>query len=123
MTVIDEQHRLQSLLEEMLGDKVQSVSVDPQLAQPTPGKVAIVIEPPELEYTTWVGPPTIRWTLDVVAGTPATQASSLDLIADAIDTLAAKGLNIATASPATFSLAGAGNLLAYQVRLNPLDLS
>lgn len=123
MTVIDEQHRLQSLLEEMLGDKVQSVSVDPQLAQPTPGKVAIVIEPPELEYTAWVGPPTIRWTLDVVAGTPATQASSLDLIADAIDTLAAKGLNIATASPATFSLAGAGNLLAYQVRLNPLDLS
>lgn len=123
MTVIDEQRKLQSLLEEMLGSTVQSVGIDPQSAQPTPGKVSIVIEPPELEYVTWVGPPTIRWTLDIIAGTPATQATALDLIADAIDTLAAKGLNIATATPATFPLAGTGNLLAYQVRLNPLDLS
>ncbi len=123
MTVIDEQQKLQNLLEEMLGDLVQSVGIDPQSAQPTPGKVSIVIEPPELEYVTWVGPPTIKWTLDIIAGTPATQATALDLIANAIDTLAAKGLNIATATPATFPLAGTGNLLAYQVRLNPLDLS
>lgn len=120
--VSKEREALQALLEEYLGGLVQSVGIDPQSAQPTPGKVAIVIEPPELEYETWVGPPTIRWTLDIIAGTPTTQATAFDLICDAIDTLAAKGLNINTANPATFSLAGTGNLLTYQVRLNPLDL-
>ena len=32
------------------------------------------------------------------------------------------GLNIATARPVTFSLAGAGTLASYQITLNPLDI-
>lgn len=110
-------------LEDMLGDLVQIITIDPAAANPSPGRVAIFIEPPELDYSAnWTAAPEITWKLDLVAGTPATQPASLDLITDAIETLADNELNIASARPVSFTLPnGAGTLAAYEVTLNPLD--
>ena len=47
------------------------------------------------------------WTLDVIAGTPATQPSAVDDILTALDRLAERGLNLRKATPATWNLAGA----------------
>ncbi len=110
-------------LENMLGGLVQIITIDPAAANPSPGRVAIFIEPPELDYSTsWTAAPEIGWKLDIIAGTPATQPASLDLITDAIETLADNELNIASARPVSFTLPnGAGTLAAYEVTLNPLD--
>lgn len=106
-----------------LGDLVQIVTIDPAAAKPAPGKIAIFIEPPELDYSkSWTAAPEIGWKIDLVAGTPATQPTSLDLITDVIETLADNDLNIATAHPVSFTLPnGAGTLAAYELTLNPLD--
>lgn len=110
-------------LEDHLGDLVQIITIDPAAAKPSPGRVAIFIEPPELDYSaSWTAAPEIGWKLDIIAGTPATQPTSLDLITDAIETLADNDLNIASARPVSFTLPnGAGTLAAYEVTLNPLD--
>lgn len=114
---------LMARLTDMLGNVVQIVTVDPAAAKPSPGRVAIFIEPPELDYSTsWTAAPEIGWKLDIIAGTPATQPAALDLITDAVETLADNQLNIATARPVSFTLPnGAGTLAAYEVTLNPLD--
>ena len=110
-------------LEDHLGDLVQIITIDPAAAKPSPGRVAIFIEPPELDYSAnWSIAPEIGWKLDIIAGTPATQPTSLDLITDAIETLADNELTIASARPVSFTLPnGAGTLAAYEVTLNPLD--
>lgn len=110
-------------LETMLGCLVQIITIDPAAANPSPGRVAVFIEPPELDYSTsWTAAPEISWKLDIIAGTPATQPASLDLITDAVETLADCGLNLASARPVSFTLPnGAGTLAAYEVTLNPLD--
>lgn len=115
---------LMARLTDMLGNVVQIVTVDPAAAKPSPGRVAIFIEPPELDYaSSWTAAPEIKWKLDLIAGTPATQPASLDLITDAIETLADNELNIAAARPVSFTLPnGAGTLAAYEVTLNPLDI-
>ena len=114
---------LMARLTDMLGNVVQIVTVDPAAAKPSPGRVAIFIEPPELDYSAnWTAAPEIGWKLDIIAGTPATQPAALDLITDAIETLADNELNIAAARPVSFTLPnGAGTLAAYEVTLNPLD--
>lgn len=111
-------------LEERLGDLVQIVTIDPAAVRPSPGRVAIFVEPPELDYSaSWTEAPEIGWKIDIVAGTPATQPTSLDLITDAIETLADNDLNIATARPVSFTLPnGSGALAAYELTLNPLDI-
>lgn len=120
--VIRERDALIDLLEDMLGDLVQIVTTDETEARPLPGKVAVFIEPPDIEYPDWSGEPTATWRLDVVAGTTATQAASLAMIVDAIDAMAAHRLNIARAEPVTFTAGGAAQLAAYQVTLNPLEI-
>ena len=116
-----ERAALTATLTDMLGGIVQSVGIDPAEARPTTGHVAIVIEPPEVTYPTWRAIE-IHWTLDLLAGTQTPQAASLDLLTDAIELLAEHGLNSERATPITFNLAGAGNIAAYQVKLNPLEL-
>ena len=60
--------------------------------------------------------------LDVIAGTMATQAPALELVMRAIDLMAEHELNIQAARPVTLSLSGAGDLAAYQLTLNPLEI-
>lgn len=116
---------LMEWLSDHLGGLVQIVTVDPAAAKPTAGHVAVFIEPPELDYSrSWTMPPDVTFRLDVIAGTPATQPAALDLITDAIEMLAEANLNIATARPISFTLPnGAGSLAAYEITLNPLDLT
>lgn len=116
----DQREALMDTLIDMLDGLVSSVSIDAQLIRPDPGKVAVYIEPPSVEWPDW-GPPTLTWTIDVIAGTPATQTKAVDDILTALDRLAEKGLNLQKAAPASWNLAGAGTLAAYQVTLNPLE--
>lgn len=121
MNIQEQRSALMATLTGMLDGLVSSVSIDSQLVRPTAGKVAVFIEPPTVEWPTW-GPPAPTWTLDVIAGTPATQPSAVDDILAALDRLADKGLNLQKATPASWSLAGAGTLAAYQVTLNALEI-
>ncbi len=121
MNIQEQRAALMDTLTDMLDGLVSSVSIDAQLVRPTAGKVAVFIEPPTVEWATW-GPPTPTWTLDVIAGTPATQSSAIDDILAALDRLAGKGLNLQKATPASWSLAGSGTLAAYQVTLNALEI-
>ena len=120
--IITERETLMDMLTDMLGALVTVVTIDAQEARPLPGKVAVLIEPPELVYEKWGNAPDITWRLDVIAGTMATQAHSLDLIMRAIDLMAERELNIQSARPVTISPAGAGDLAAYQLTLNPLEI-
>ena len=119
--IIRQRERLIDMLESALGDLVQVVTVDLQDARPTPGRIAVFIEPPDIEYESWNHEPTVTWRLDLTAGTMATQDAALALILDAIETLDAHDLNIADAKPVTLSLAGAGGVAAYQITLNQLE--
>ena len=119
MNIQEQRAALMNTLTDMLDGLVSSVSIDAQLIRPAAGKVAVFIEPPTVEWPSW-GPPEPVWTLDVIAGTPATQPSAVDDILTALDRLA----NVAEhpeAAPATWNLAGAGTLAAYQVVLNALE--
>ena len=120
MNIQEQRAALMNTLTNMLDGLVSSVSIDAQLIRPAAGKVAVFIEPPTVEWPSW-GPPEPVWTLDVIAGTPATQPSAVDDILTALDRLAERGLNIQKATPATWNLAGAGTLAAYQVVLNALE--
>lgn len=120
MNIQEQRAALMNTLTDMLDGLVSSVSIDAQLIRPAAGKVAVFIEPPTVEWPSW-GPPEPVWTLDVITGTPATQPSAVDDILTALDRLAERGLNIQKATPATWNLAGAGTLAAYQVVLNALE--
>ena len=52
----------------------------------------------------------------------ATQAPALELVMRAIGLMAEHELNIQAARPVTLSLSGAGDLAAYQLTLNPLEI-
>lgn len=101
---------------------MQIVTADEQKARPLPNKVAVFIEPPELTYKKWGNEPDITWRLDIIAGTMATQAPALELVMRAIDLMAEHELNIQAARPVTLSLSGAGDLAAYQLTLNLLEI-
>lgn len=120
MNIQEQRAALMNTLADMLDGLVSSISIDAQLVRPAAGKVAVFIEPPAVEWPSW-GPPEPVWTLDVIAGTPATQPSAVDDILTALDRLAERGLNLHKATPATWNLAGAGTLAAYEVTLNALE--
>lgn len=119
--VLRERAALMDLLIDAMGDLVQAVSIDMQSARPSPGKVSVLIDPPELEYESWTRTPTVTWRLTVMAGTMATQTAGMDLILTAIDRLAAIPLNISSAIPVTVNI-GSGMIAGYQITLNPLEL-
>lgn len=120
MNIQEQRAALMDTLVDILDGLVSSISIDAQLVRPAAGKVAVFIEPPAVEWPSW-GQPEPVWTLDVIAGTPATQPSAVDDILTALDRLAERGLNLHKATPATWNLAGAGTLAAYQVTLNALE--
>ncbi|MDU5311835.1 MAG: hypothetical protein E6160_04920 [Bifidobacterium bifidum] len=120
--IATERQELAGMVEAALGELGAFVTGDVAKARPLPGMVAVFIEPPDIDYPAWGDKPECTWRLDLLAGTPATQAGAFDPITKAIGLLAEAGLNIATARPVTFSLAGAGTLASYQITLNPLDI-
>ena len=120
MNIQEQRAALMNTLTDMLDGLVSSVSIDAQLIRPAAGKVAVFIEPPTVEWPSW-GPPEPVWTLDVIAGTPATQPSAAHDILPPPDRPAAKGLNLHKSTPALWSPAGAGTLAAHQFTFNALE--
>lgn len=118
--IISERDKLVAMLTDMVGDLVTAVTIDAQAARPLPGKVAVLIDPPEITYEGWQFVSTI-WTVNLIAGTTATQAESLDLLIPVLERLHERHLNMKAAKPVTYSLAGVGNLAAYELTLNPLE--
>lgn len=116
----DQAAALQTTITDMLGDMCAVVSMDPATARPTPGKVAVVINPPEITFEGWQYRDP-AWTLLVIAGTPSTTVDALPLLLDALDRLQARRLNMHKATPVSFSLAGAGTLGGYEITLNNLE--
>lgn len=120
--IITEREVLMDMLTDMLGALVTVVTIDAQEARPLPGKVAVLIDPPEITYEGWQFVST-AWTVNLIAGTMATQTESLDLLIPVLERLHERRLNMKTAKPVTYSLAGVGNLAAYEITLNPLEIN
>ena len=120
--IITEREALMDMLTDMLGALVTVVTIDAQEARPLPGKVAVLIDPPEITYEGWQFVST-AWTVNLIAGTMATQTESLDLPIPVLERLHERRLNMKTAKPVTYSLAGVGNLAAYEITLNPLEIN
>lgn len=120
ISTIDQLAAVTKTITDALGDLAATVTTDSATARPTTGKVAALIEPPTLDWETWTSA-SITWTVDIIAGTAATQADSITLLLQAIDRLAQADVNLDTCVPITWTISGLGNLAAYQVRLNPLD--
>ncbi len=120
--IITEREALMDMLTDMLGALVTVVTIDAQEARPLPGKVAVLIDPPEITYEGWQFVST-AWTVSLIAGTMATQTESLDLLIPVLERLHERRLNMKTAKPVTYSLAGVGNLAAYEITLNPLEIN
>lgn len=120
--IITEREALMDRLTDMLGALVTVVTIDAQEARPLPGKVAVLIDPPEITYEGWQFVST-AWTVNLIAGTMATQTESLDLLIPVLERLHERRLNMKTAKPVTYSLAGVGNLAAYEITLNPLEIN
>ena len=120
--IITEREALMDMLTDMLGALVTVVTIDAQEARPLPGKVAVLIDPPEITYEGWQFVST-TWTVNLIAGTMSTQTESLDLLIPVLERLHERRLNMKTAKPVTYSLAGVGNLAAYEITLNPLEIN
>lgn len=120
--IITEREALMDMLTDMLGALVTVVTIDAQEDRPLPGKVAVLIDPPEITYEGWQFVST-AWTVNLIAGTMATQTESLDLLIPVLERLHERRLNMKTAKPVTYSLAGVGNLAAYEITLNPLEIN
>lgn len=120
--VLTERDALVETLTDMLGDLACIVTIDAQEARPLPGKIAALIDPPDITFEGWQYV-TTTWTVNLIAGTMATQTDALDLLTTAVERLHARRLNMKDAKPATFSLAGVGSLAAYSITLNPLELT
>lgn len=111
--------QLRNEIAETLGDLVDTVTLDGAGIKSST-RAAVVIFPPEVNYTTFDAADLV-WSFAVVAGPadrPLIAWGVLDMI---VTRLEESGLNLATAKPATFGLAGAGTLPAYEITLNPLE--
>ena len=99
-----------------------SRTIDAQEARPLPGKAVMLIDPPTITFEGYQFQERI-WTVNVIAGTTATQVQALDIITPVVERLWARKVNMRSAKPVTYSLAGVGNLAAYELTLNPLELT
>jgi hypothetical protein len=122
VSVREEREALMDLLTDAAGDLVDAVTIDAQEARPLPGKAVMLIDPPTITFEGYQFQERI-WTVNVIAGTTATQVQALDIITPVVERLWARKVNMRSAKPATYSLAGVGNLAAYELTLNPLELT
>ena len=99
---------------------ILQVTTDPSLVKPSPGKVSLVIMPPDIAWDGWELEPNVTFKILAVAGTANTNKRGYDLILEAMDIMHQADVNMATATPVGFDLAGAGTLAAYEITLNPV---
>lgn len=120
MNVTEQREWLIERLTESVGDLVSVIAIDAQNIQPLPGKAAVFIGPPAIEYEGWELT-TVTWTICVVAGTTATQVAAMDIILKVLEKLRKDEINMAKAEPVTWNYANSGDLPAYRITLNPFD--
>lgn len=109
---------LRDELAEILGDSVDLVTLDGSGLKPAT-RAAAVIFPPEVTYTTWDEKDQV-WKFALVAGPADRPLIAWESLDTALSRLEESTLNLASASPATFDLAGAGTLPAFEITLNPI---
>ena len=63
--IISEREALMDMLTDMIGDLVAVVTIDAQEARPLPGKVAVLIDPPNITYEGWQFVNT-EWTVNLI---------------------------------------------------------
>lgn len=110
---------LQAALTNILGDLVDLVTLDGSGLKPST-RAAVVIQPPEVQFPTFEEREMI-WTLAIVAGPPDRPLIAWERLDPILTALEESGLNLRSATPATYGLAGSGTLPAYEVTLNPLE--
>lgn len=116
MTISEQLGRLETLL------NTEHVSVvTHSTTEVKPGKVTVLVQPPEITSERW-GECDIKWVAAITAGTPTTQGKAFADILAVLDEWTASGINIDSATPATFNLMEAGSLGCYEVTLGPMDL-
>lgn len=119
MTTIEPAERLKTQIENVLGDLVDLVTLDGTGVKPQT-RAAVVIFAPEVTFTTF-DEVELVWTFAAVAGPARDPLAAWTQLDKILTRLHQSGLNIDTASPGTFGLAGNGNMPAYEITLNPLD--
>lgn len=117
MTTTDQLESLHARITQALGQLASTVTTHADQARPTPGHVVCLIEAPDITWTGMANEPHATWRIDLIAGTASTQADSLPLLWQALDLIAAAGINIQDAQPISYSLAGVGSLAAYQATI------
>lgn len=120
--ILIEREALIGQVTDALGDLASIVTIDTQDARPLPGKVAVFIQPPDLAWPSWDTTPDITWKAAVVAGTPATQGDSLDLLYSALQKLAEHQVNIVKAEPVGYQNGTGGDLAAYLVTFGTITI-
>ncbi|WEV47014.1 hypothetical protein OZX62_01570 [Bifidobacterium sp. ESL0690] len=120
MNVIEQRDELIEMLTDSVGSLVSIVTIDAQNVQPLPGKAAVFIDPPDIEYEGWELS-TVTWSVCVVAGTTATQAAAMDVIIKVLEKLRKDHINMDKAEPVTWNYGNSGDLPAYKITLNPFD--
>lgn len=122
VSVREEREALMELLRDAAGDLVDVVTIDAQEARPLPGKAVMLIDPPAITFEGYQFQERV-WTVNVIAGTTATQVDALDIITPVVERLWERKVNMREAKPVSYSLAGVGTLAAYEITLNPLELT
>ena len=117
MTINDQREDLIERLTDSVGNLLSVITIDAQSLRPLPGKAAILVNPPEIDFEGWEIQEA-RWSIIVIAGTMATQVDALGLILPVIEKLQADHINMHNARPVTYTN-GSGSLAAYQITLNP----
>ncbi len=116
-TTMERANQLRDHLEVQLGPLVDLVTIDGAGVKPST-RAALVIFPPEISFPTFHERET-TWKLAAVAAPADRPVIAWEALDKILDRLQEIRMNIATASPGSFDLAGAGSLPAYEITLNP----
>lgn len=95
------------------------VTDDATQVGPLSGLGVVYVNPPTLEFENFDDEIDTTWKLDVIQGTAMNLDLAKTFIGKAIHALHSAGINIATATPATWHTAQAVAIPAYTLTLNP----
>lgn len=116
--IIAQAQQLQANVTAALGSLVDLVTLDGEGVKPQT-RAAVVVQPPTLEFPNFDERDT-TFKLVVIAGPATNTLRALDRIDQIITRLEAERFPLRSASPASFKLAGAGYLPAYEITLHTL---
>ena len=99
---------------------ILQVTTDPSLVKPSPGKVSLVLMPPNIAWDGWELEPNVTIKILAVAGTANTNKRGDHLTLEPMDIMNQADVNMATATPVGCDRAGSRTLAAYEITLNPM---